>query len=202
MTQKNTDKAKLIPHIGIRDTGTLSKLQQQFNAKIKKIHELKASLTQTEVSMRLARERVQQELQPTLKQIITHKIEMVKLLDRSYGLTFFRKKEKEKLAQLIEDMSYELIDNHGVEELIGLHDKYAQMTHAEATEMGDDLARDLAQDLLKGMFGVDVEIKDFNDFEHIQAQIEQQLGGRKSNNKTRGKPAGRKPRPNTRKRRS
>ena len=127
------------------------------------------------------------ELQPLLDQILVHRIQFVKLLDRMHALPYFRKKEKEKLSVLISDIAYELIDRHGMDELTELHDRHADKTHAEYKEEADDMAKDMAQNMFKGIFGIDVELDDLSDFEKVQSQIEQQLEEKEQAHQTRQK---------------
>ena len=175
MAENKSEKTSLVPQIAVKDKSPLAKLQRQFNSKIKKINTLKATLEETEQQLQQARERLHKELQPLLDKLLEARIAFVRLLDRSYALPYFRKKEKEKLGILIADITYELIDQHGVEELTELHDKYAEKPHAEYKTEADEMAKDMAQSMFKGFFGLDLEIDDLDDFEKVQSQIEQQL---------------------------
>ena len=117
MTDKNTTGKELVPQI-YADKSRLSRTQRQFNNKIEKINTLKKGLAEQQALLEQARARVETDLRPLLGQIVEKRIELVKLLDRSYGLSIWRKREKDKIAYLIEDISYNMIEAHGVEELI------------------------------------------------------------------------------------
>ncbi|GAA4440312.1 J domain-containing protein [Pontibacter saemangeumensis] len=172
MPDKNTSAKGLVPQITVQEKSPLSKLQRQFNSKIKKINTLKKNLAEREALVVQARARVETELRPIMGQLVEKRIELVKLLDRSYALTVFRKREKDKIALLIEDISYNLIEAHGVEELIPLHDKYAAMPHADAVKQAEEEAREMTQDIFRSVFGLEVEV---DDFDQIEEQILQQL---------------------------
>lgn len=185
MAKNISESAGLIPQIAVKDKTALAKLQRQFNSKIKKINTLKDSLQETEKVLQVARQRVHKELQPLLDKILESRIAFVKLLDRSYNLPYFRKREKEKLGLLIADMSYDLISGYGVEEFTELHDKYADKTHAEYEAEADEMAKGMAESMLKDVFGLDLEIDDLNDLEKVQSQIEQQLEEKQQASQTR-----------------
>lgn len=165
-----------MPQITIQEKSPISKLQRQFNNKIKEINSLKKNLAEREALVVQARARVEAELRPLVEQLVEKRIELVKLLDRSYGLSVFRKREKDKIAFLLEDISYSLIESHGVEELIPLHDKYAAMPYADAVKQAEEDAREMTQDMFRSVFGLEVD--DFDNFNQIEDKILQQLDAR------------------------
>lgn len=175
MPNKDTTAKGLVPQITVQEKSPLSKLQRQFNSKIKKINTLKKNLAEREALVVQARARAETELGPIMGQLVEKRIELVKLLDRSYALSVFRKREKDKIAYLIEDISYSLIEAHGVEELIPLHDKYAAMPHADAVKQAEEDARELTQDMFRSVFGLEVEVDDLDNFDQIEDKILQQL---------------------------
>ncbi len=175
MPDKDKHTERLVPQITIQEKSPVSKLQRQFNSKIKKINSLKKNLVEREALVVQARARVETELRPLVEQLVEKRIELVKLLDRSYGLSVFRKREKDKIAFLIEDISYSLIETHGVEELIQLYDKYAAIPHADAVRQAEEDARELTQDMFRGVFGLEVELDDLNNLNQIEDKILQQL---------------------------
>lgn len=173
-SQKPTPES-LLPQIQLKEKTALSKLQQQFNSKIKKINQLKADLANRMQAMDQIRARVQQEIGPLLQDLIKVRVAYVKMLDQMCGLEFFRKKEKEKMGYLIEDLSYSLIQNHGVEEMKPFFDKYAEITFDEEEELAETEAKEMTQSMLKNIFGLDVELKDLDDFGSLQERLDQQL---------------------------
>jgi hypothetical protein len=175
MPDKNTTGKELVPQITVTEKSQLTKLQRQFNSKIKKINTLKKNLAERQALLARARARVETDLRPLLGQIVEKRVELVKLLDRSYGLSIFRKREKDKIAYLIEDISYNLIEAHGVEELIELHDKYAALSHADAVKQAEEEAKEMTQDMFRSVFGVDVDIDDLEDVEQLESRMMQQL---------------------------
>ncbi|MES2517782.1 MAG: hypothetical protein V4585_06720 [Bacteroidota bacterium] len=103
----------------------LSKLQKQFNANIKKINELKQRLQNDEVVLRQIINRIQSEIIPLEQKHNKKLVELVYVFDKHYDDSFFKKKERQKIADFILNKSYELIDKLGIEDLKYIHDKYA-----------------------------------------------------------------------------
>ncbi|QCR23727.1 J domain-containing protein [Pontibacter sp. SGAir0037] len=188
MSKVNPAASALIPQIGTDETTKqLSKLQQQFNKKINQINKLKQAMAEREELLAQGRKHMQKELQPLIAQIVAKRVELVYLLDSSYDMSFFRKREKQKLADLIVSISEELIDAYDKEELVDLHDKYAEQARAAITAQDEEEIKDLAQDMLRNMFGVDIEINDLNDFEQIQAQLDKEMEQREQERQQRQK---------------
>ncbi|TXK27891.1 J domain-containing protein [Pontibacter qinzhouensis] len=167
-------KTQLVPQIN-KETSQLSKLQRQFNLKIKRINKLKSELQQRKEATAMLQARVQKELHPLLAQTVELRVKIVKQLDQAYDFPSLRKKEREKLAVFIEDLAYNLIEKYGREELIEIHDKYAPVTHAEAVMEAEEEANSMAQDLFRSVFGVEVEPDDLNDIEKMKAKLDQKM---------------------------
>ncbi|WP_114782288.1 J domain-containing protein [Botryobacter ruber] len=174
MTKNDTQKQGLVPQIK-KEKDALSKLQKQFNTKINRINKLKATIAENEAVIAELRKKVQEELVPLSKELTEGRIAFVNLLDKAYEGSFFRKREKEKLAMLIEDLSFSLIEDEGREELIPLHDKYAAFSHAEVVEQAEEEAKEQAQDLFQDFFGLDIDLDNFDDLEGLQEQLRQQM---------------------------
>ncbi|MBA9075384.1 J domain-containing protein [Rufibacter quisquiliarum] len=165
----------LLPQIQQKEKASLSKLQQQFNSKVKKIDKLKADLAERVRVLDEIRARVQQEIHPLVQELVQQRVAYVKMLDQMCGQDFFRKKEKEKLGYLIEDLSYSLIHTYGVEEMKEYFDKYAETTFEEEEELADAEAKEMTQTLLKNLLGLDVDLKDLDDFGTLQEKLEGQM---------------------------
>ena len=174
MTKKDIEKQGLIPQIK-KEKDALSKLQKQFNSKINRINKLKAAIAETDAVVAELRKKVQEELVPLSKELTEGRVAFVKLLDRSYESSFFRKREKEKLAMLIEELSFGLIEDQGRDDLIPLHDKYAAFSHAEVVEQAEEDAKEQAQDLFQDFFGLDIDVDNLDDLEGIQEQLRQKM---------------------------
>jgi len=164
-----------LPQIGTKDKANLTKLQKQFNSKIAKINKLKAFLVEQEELVQVVRARTQKEIQPLVDELLQKKAAFVKLLDQAYESGFFRKKEKEKLATLIDEIAFDLIDAHGMEELTEIFDKYAEMSFEEESKLAEEESKEMTKEMLKEMFGLDIQEEDLEDFDAFQAKLEQQM---------------------------
>lgn len=175
MSNKDANAPGLVPQITVEAKSPVSKLQRQFNNKIKKINKLKEKIAKKQAIMAQAQARVQAEIQPLFGKLVEKRIELVKLLDRLYDLPFFKKREKEKIAYLIEDISYDLIEKYKVEELIEVYDKYAVTSYADAMKQADEEAREMAEDLLRNAFGLDIDMDDVESLEDLEKKVEEQF---------------------------
>ncbi|MDO6390442.1 J domain-containing protein [Pontibacter sp. BT731] len=121
----------LTPQITSPDQRRLSQLQQEFNKKVAQIEQLKQELATRRDSMDLAQKRIEKELRPIIMQQVAQRVALAHLLDDAFALTLFSFREKEKLAQLIASIALDLIQNYEREDLIALHDRYAEVPYAE-----------------------------------------------------------------------
>lgn len=187
MSKSTTPASSLSPQIAVTDKNQLSKLQQQFNKKVKQIEKLKQDMAAREESINLAKKRIEKELKPITSKIIEKRVELVKLLDEAYPLTFFRKREKEKLAYLISDIAFDLVDKYGREDMLEIHDKYSDLSFEETIAEEEEDARFIAEQLISDVFGVDIQVDDLDDFDSIQAQLDREMEQREQEKQKRQK---------------
>ncbi len=163
-----------------RDSGKeLSKSQKQFNRYVKQINDMKAELESVKSQLQAVQSRIHAEIAPLEKKLIGKKKELIYLLDRSYKLKFFRKREKENIAEIILTQSYDLIHSAGLEELEEIHRKYAAIMglDEEDQEEGED-EESLLKGMLENMFGVEMdENQKFESpeelFEHLKGKLDE-----------------------------
>jgi hypothetical protein len=169
----------------------LSKAQKKFNTLIKKIDAQKKILVEWENSKTKISQRVNGEHQPLLDSFNQARAEMVYLLDRAHGDSFFKKTDKAKLKALICDMAAELIQE-GMEELKEIYNRYNHTDFdSEAEEIEADMT-DAMKSMMEEMFGFEMDDADFSSPEAMrealeqkfQAQFEQQESNRKPRKKT------------------
>lgn len=163
----------LTPQITSPDQRRLSQLQQEFNRKVAQIEQLKQELTTRRDSMDLAQKRIEKELRPIIMQQVAQRVALVHLLDEAFALPLFSFREKEKLAQLIASMALDLIRDYEREDLIALHDRYAEVPYAErALYLPDEDAPE------EGKADEDDAIPDnweeLDEFERLQAQLDRE----------------------------
>jgi hypothetical protein len=179
--KEKKDKAEIIPIIQHKKGEVLSKLQKQFNANVKKIQDLKDDLERVETQIREVQVRVQGELIPLEEKVAEVRTDYVLLLDSIYDDKFFRKKEKEKIAYLINEEVYDLIKTFDKTELLPIHDKYAEETFEEVDKDATDLEKNMAKSMLRDMFGIDVDFEQYGDLNdpesmaRMMAELEEKM---------------------------
>jgi hypothetical protein len=173
------------------EKAVLSKAQKKFNSLIKKIDAQKKILVDWENSKTKISQRVNGEHQPLLDSFNQARAEMVYLLDRAHGDSFFKKTDKAKLKALICDMAAELIQE-GMDELKEIYNRYNHTDFdSEAEEIEADMT-DAMKSMMEEMFGFEMDDADFSSPESMrealeqkfQAQFEQEEATRKPRKKT------------------
>jgi DNA repair exonuclease SbcCD ATPase subunit len=134
----------------------LSKLQKQFNANVKKINDLKQRLEEEGNQLKTIMTKIQAEIIPLERRHNEKIVELVRVFDRHHDDTFFKKKEKEKIADFILNHTEDLI-RAGFEELKEVHDKYADETFDEMDAEAEDMTASMMKDMMGSMFGIDFE---------------------------------------------
>ncbi|MCP2042655.1 J domain-containing protein [Pontibacter sp. HSC-36F09] len=164
----------LTPQITSPDQRRLSQLQQEFNRKVAQIEQLKQELATRRDSMDLAQKRIEKDLRPIIMQQVAQRVELAHLLDDAFALPLFSFREKEKLAQLIASIAFDLIQNYERKDLIGLHDRYAEVLYAERdaylTEEDDFPEEGIAEEEA----AIPDNWDELDEFERIQAQLDRE----------------------------
>jgi hypothetical protein len=105
----------------------LNKRQKEFNRLTEKIEQLDLLIPELKEAYDQILERIPKELNPLVREYQTFRVEMVHIMDRTYSADLFRKIYQDKLAYLITETSFELIVNHGFEELRPIFDRYSDV---------------------------------------------------------------------------
>ena len=174
----------IIPVIAKSEGKNMSRLQKQFNSRIKKIQKLKTQIEEVEQAMLKIRSLIHRELQPLQDKINSLKARIVKQLDQAWEMKFFRSKEKAKLQELICHNAYELIQS-GQENLEALYDKHAPTSYQEEAQFMNENGKEMASAMFKNLFDVDLDLNevDMNDFGQVSEKLFASIG--------RTRPAGR-----------
>ncbi len=162
----------IVPVIAKSEGKTMSRLQKQFNSRIKKIRKLKTRIEATEQAMPKIRSLIHRELQPLQDKINSLKARLVEQLDQAWEMRFFRNKEKAKLQELIRHNAYELIQV-GKNELEALYDKHSSTSYKEESELVNENSKEMASAMFKNMFGMDLDLDDvdMNDFGQVSEKL-------------------------------
>ena len=168
-----TSSTAIVPAIAQPEGQKISRLQRQFNSRIKKIQKLKTQINEVEQAIPEIRSLVNRELQPLQDKITSTKVQLVRQLDRAWEMKFFRHKEKAKLQEIICHHAYLLIQQEGQQDLEELYNKHAPATYQEEAQMADEINREMASAMLKNMFDVEVDFDevDMNDFDQIREKL-------------------------------
>jgi hypothetical protein len=110
----------------------LNKRQKEFNQLTEKIEQLDAIIPELKTAYSQILDRIPTELNPLIHEYQTYRVEMVHIMDRTYSADLFRKIYQTKLAYLISETSFDLITNHGFDELKVLYNRYADLDYETA----------------------------------------------------------------------
>lgn len=119
MTQKTS-----VLRIGQSKTA-LNKRQKEFNLLTEKIEQLDLLLPELKAAYDQILDRIPKELNPLVREYQSYRAEMVHLMDRTYSADLFRKIYQTKLAYLISQTAFDLIINHGYDDLKPIFDRYS-----------------------------------------------------------------------------
>jgi len=106
---------------------TLNKRQKEFNFLSEKIEQLDLLIPELQTAYDQILERIPKDLNPLVQEYQTYRVEMVHIMDRTYSADLFRKIYQTKLAYLITETSFDLIVNHGFDDLKSIYDRYSDV---------------------------------------------------------------------------
>jgi len=184
-----TEKKNIIPLIPLGETKKVSRKQKMFNSRIKKINGLKEKIELAKKEFEDGKSRIAKELFPAMEKYKTVRFELVKLLDQAYSMKFFRRREKEKINDILLSVSDDLLEKMESEELLEIHNRHVDISNMNDGDDDDDDdypfdeedAREMEQSMkefmLKQMMGIDVDlsdVEDLDDMDLIMKKIEEQ----------------------------
>jgi hypothetical protein len=155
----------------------LSKLQKQFNSYIKKINDLKKKLVDDNEQLETIMTRVHADIGPVEIQNNQKIVELIYVFDKHYDDPFFKKKEKEKIADFIMGHVVELIEG-GFDELKPIYEKYSDddQSYDEMDAESNQQTAEMMKNLMGSMFGIDFEDDaDVSDPQKMQEYIAQKM---------------------------
>lgn len=155
MPKKQATPAQTIVRIGagITEKAALSKAQKEFNRLTKKIETLeKETIKLREVGQKL-QTRVQTELRPLMQKHEALLVNLVTLLDRMHSTKELTKPQRNKIAHIIRDIAFDLIDN-GHDDLKAIYDKHDEQGFEAANEEAEQASAEQMKQKMGAMFGV------------------------------------------------
>lgn len=175
------------PQISATDKRKLSKLQQEFNQKTALIEQLKQEVAAKHESIGQAQKRIEKELRPIIEKQLEQRVALAIMLDEAYALPLFSYREKEKLADLIENITFDLIANYERQDMIELHDRYAGFTYKEKTAYAGEDGEELSESIVDNEPDIEDDFEDLDDYERIQAQLDREMEKREKEKQNRQK---------------
>jgi hypothetical protein len=178
------DVTSFVPVIGKNKDKILSKNETDFNKKIKRIESLKAELSQINVQIDGARQRIITDLFPLIAQVKEKQKKYLLLLDAAYESGFFKKKDRETLMEHILEICDSMVQGQAMpeeeasedDEIVKIKNKYDTLFYsAEEKEMIDNTAKEM----LGKLFGIDIDLDELRQdpegyFERKQKSIEEE----------------------------
>ncbi|MGV3560095.1 hypothetical protein [Larkinella arboricola] len=159
-----------------KDKAHLSKSQKEFNRLTRKIEALEKALTEYRAASTRIHQRVQTELLPLQTEYHRQRASLVHLLDRAYESGDFKANERKKLADIILNLTFNLISEHGLDDLKPIYDKYDPDGFDAANAEADGLTAEVMKQMYGAMFGVEFdEDADIRSPEELEDQLRQKL---------------------------
>ncbi len=154
--QKDRDSAMVRLPVQANEA-PLSKAQQVFNRLIERIEQQRHVLAMWQDFVPTFQQRLAGELDPLQRRCDRAQLALAKVFDTSHDSVAITKRERAKLAMLVQDICSQLLghddgsDAHA--EVVALHDKYSDTSHADLMEEETELFKDLAETV----FGVELD---------------------------------------------
>jgi hypothetical protein len=158
MPAKRAKAAQTIVRIGAAkpDKALLSKAQKEFNRLTKKIGTLEKEIVELQKTAQSVQVRVQTELRPLLEAHDDLRADMVRLLDQMHPSKGLTKIQRAKIAQVVQELAFELIDA-GYDDLKPIYDKYDGQGFDAANEEAEQLTAERMKELVSAMYGIEFE---------------------------------------------
>ena len=168
------------------DKTPLSKAQKEFNRLTKKIGELETELSGFRTAATAIQQRIQTEYVPLLRDYNEQRANLVRVFDRAHDRPETTKTERKKLADLIINLAYDLISEHGMDDLKPIFDKYDtdgfDATDVEANEQISEVMKEM----MSSMYGIKFdENVDVSTKEKFMAYVEEQMQSRQTDDQQR-----------------
>lgn len=153
-----------------------TKAQKDFNRLVKKIETLEKNILDYRTAMTKIQQQVATDLIPVRQQYFEQRAQLVYRFDRAYESTFYKKPEKKKLAYLIQEIAFEVIDKGGIEELKPIYDKYSEEGGYDT--INEEANQEVAERMknLFSMFGIDLgDDVDLSNPEKMQERLHEKM---------------------------
>ena len=171
----------------IKTKKKLTKQQESFNKLVKQIEKRTAELTYLEDGFKKYQVSKQAILGTILTEKARAKLNYALVLDEVFENNKFTKKEKEKLIQIIKNVSTPIYpDEKEIDDkMTELYDKYSKMQESKSSKEDIEHDKAMMEMLLKEM-GIDIDLSDIDGFsmKDMKEKVMEQLNKEKSEGKT------------------
>jgi hypothetical protein len=160
--------------VNTNDKSPQAKRHKQFNNLLNKINKLKDEQELLKAQVQSGVAFFYEQIKPLHIKQQDLKVEQILALDRAYGEKIFKKKDKEKIAHLIETAAIELfeVDDREFEEIIPIFEKYSEYTHEEVKQGQKQETIDMTEEMLRQM-GVDINIDEEDELGDIMEKLKE-----------------------------
>ncbi|QKZ11365.1 hypothetical protein [Spirosoma sp. KUDC1026] len=166
-----------------KDKTPLSKAQKEFNRLTRKISDLEQQLVDFRQAATSLQQRVHKEYVPLLNELNKFRADLIWLFDRAYERNEVTKTEKKKLADLISNLAYDLISEHGMDELKPIFDKYNTDSFDATDAEADAQISDVMKEMVSSMYGITFDpAVDVSTKEKFTAYVDEQLRSKQEAN--------------------
>lgn len=159
----------------------LSKSQKEFNRLTRKIEQLTVDLSELREAARHIQQRVQTDYRPLVEQYNQFRADLVRLFDRAHDRNDHTKTERKKLVDLIRNVAFELISEHGIDDLKPIYNKYDTQGFDHTNTEADQQNAELMKEMMAAMFGVKFdEDADVSDPQKMTDYVQEQMAQREA----------------------
>ncbi len=152
-----------------------SKAQKEFNRLTKKIEKTEKEIKELQEGADKIQQRVEKEYRPLVKKLTDLQVKLVKIFDRAHDHSDTKKAEKKKLAHLIRELAFDLIDYQGIDELKPIYDKYNDESFDTVNEELEQSQLEQMKQMASQMLGIDLSDVDVTDPVKMQEILNQKL---------------------------
>ena len=163
----------------------LSAQQKKFNRSIERITKLREELSQWVLAANSYREQRSRDIVPLEQELFGLQMQVLELLDKASDDKKIKKAERQKLAEVITDWAGFMLPcpyARPVESVLKeIYNRYSGSDYDEDLAADMRVAQEMTQDMMRDMFGVDMDAKDI-DFDNpdevmqkLHAQVLEQM---------------------------
>ncbi len=160
---------------GAAGTAPLSKAQLTFNRLIERIERQREALAAWQDFLPKYQQRFAAELDPLQRRCDRAQLALAKVFDAAHDSAVTTKRERAKLAMLVLDVCSQLLASDDASDadadVIALHDKYSDASHAELKEEETGFLKDIAETV----FGVELNDETTSSPEAIRDAMQRKL---------------------------